>query len=87
MHRVLRPAGVSVISDLRRDASPPDIEREVKGMRLGRLDEIFTRWTFRQVLPKNAYTLEEMHAMVAQTPFEKCRIDVDGIGFLAWLEK
>ena len=87
MHRVLRPGGVSVISDLRRDASPSDIEREVKGMRLGRLDEIFTRWTFHAVLLKNAYTLEEMHDMVAQTPFEKARIDLDGIGFQAWLEK
>ena len=87
MHRVLRPGGVSVISDLRRDASPSDIEREVKGMRLGRLDEFFTRWTFHAVLLKNAYTLEEMHDMVAQTPFEKARIDLDGIGFQAWLEK
>ena len=47
---------------------------------LGRLDEIFTRWTFRQVLLKNAYTLDEIQAMVAQTLFESCRIDVDGIG-------
>jgi len=87
MHRVLCPAGVSVISDLRRDATSSDIEREIKSMHLGRLDEIFTRWTFKNVLLKNAYTPEEMHAMVAQTPFEKCKIDLDGIGFLAWLEK
>jgi ubiquinone/menaquinone biosynthesis C-methylase UbiE len=87
IHRVLRPGGIGVISDLRCDASPSDIEREVKGMRLGRLDEIVTRWTFRHVLLKNAYTQGEMQAMLAQTPFKKCRIDLDGIGFQAWLEK
>ena len=87
IHRVLRPGGSGVIADLRRDASPSEIEREVKGMGLSRLDEMMTRWTFNHVLLKNAYTVDEIHAMVAKTPFENYRIDLDGIGFQAWLNK
>ncbi len=87
MYRVLRPKGVAVIVDLRRDASPEDIEREIKGMGLGRLDESFVRWTFKQMLLKSAYSIEEMEAMISQTPFGKGRIDVSGVGFQVWLEK
>src|SRR5919109_3039016 len=46
MYKVLRPGGVSVISDLRRDASPEEIEREIKGMGLGPVNEFMVRWTF-----------------------------------------
>jgi ubiquinone/menaquinone biosynthesis C-methylase UbiE len=87
MYRVLRPGGVGVIADLRRDASQADIDQEIKGMGLGRLDEIFTRWTFRAMLLKSAYSLGEMKSMVAKTPFGKCKIETTGIGFQVWLEK
>ena len=87
MYRVLRPTGVAVISDLRRDASQEDIEQEIKGMRLGPINEALVRWTFRHVLLKSAYTIAEMESMISQTPFGKGKIDVDGIGFQVWLEK
>ncbi len=87
MHRVLRPGGLSVISDLRRDASAAEIEREIKGMGIGPLNRFLVRWTFRNMLLKSAYTVNEMQSMVAETPFGHCKITVDGLGFYVWLEK
>jgi ubiquinone/menaquinone biosynthesis C-methylase UbiE len=87
MYRCLRPHGVAVISDMRRDTSQSDIDQEVAGMGLGRLDAIFVRWTFRNMLLKSAHTLAEMRSYTAQTPFGTCRIETNGIGFQVWLEK
>lgn len=87
MHRVLRPGGIGVISDLRRDASAAEIEREIKGMGIGPLNQFLVRWTFRNMLLKSAYSVDEMRAMVAQTPFGRCEIHVDGVGFQVWLKK
>jgi ubiquinone/menaquinone biosynthesis C-methylase UbiE len=87
MYRVLRPGGLSVISDLRRDASAEEIEREIQGMGLGPINRFLVRWTFKNMLLKSAYSVEEMRSMVAQTPFKKCKITVDGVGFQVWLEK
>jgi ubiquinone/menaquinone biosynthesis C-methylase UbiE len=87
MYRVLRPGGVSVIADLRRDASPAEIDREVAGMGLGRINQFMVRWTFDQMLLKSAYRVDEMKSMVSQTPFGKCQIKVDGVGFQVVLQK
>jgi len=87
MYRVLKPHGTAVIVDMRRDASPVDIEREVNGMRLDPINKFMVKWTFDHMLLKSAYSVDEMKAMVAQTPFGKCRVDVEGVGFQVWLEK
>jgi ubiquinone/menaquinone biosynthesis C-methylase UbiE len=87
MYRVLRPGGISVIADLRRDASAKEIDREVKGMGLSPINHFLVRWTFDQVLLKSAYSVPDMESMVKQTPFGKGRIEVEGVGFRVWLEK
>jgi hypothetical protein len=45
------------------------------------------RWTFKNTLLKNAYTVDEMRAMVSQTPFTNCEIEVDGISLQVLLRK
>jgi ubiquinone/menaquinone biosynthesis C-methylase UbiE len=87
MYRVLRPGGVAVISDLRCDASADDIEREVKGMHLSPVNEFMTRWSFRHLLLGRAYSTEKMKQFVQQTPFGDGRIELNGIGFMVWLER
>jgi len=87
MHRVLRPGGVSVISDLRRDASSAEIEREIQGMGIGPFNRFLVRWTFKNMLLKSAYSIDEMRRLVAQTPFGGCEITLDGVGFQVWLKK
>ncbi len=87
MYRVLKPGGTAVILDMRRDASKEDIEREVKGMRLDPINRFFVKWTFDQMLLKTAYSIEDMKSMIVQTPFEKYKLTVQGIGFQARLEK
>jgi ubiquinone/menaquinone biosynthesis C-methylase UbiE len=87
MYRVLKPGGMAVIADLRRDASAVDIEREVNGMGLDPMNRSFVKWTFDHMLLKSAYNIDAMQTMVAQTPFRKYRIDAEGVGFKAWLEK
>ena len=31
--------------------------------------------------------VDEIKKMVSQTPFKKCKIEINGIGFQVWLEK
>lgn len=87
MYRVLRPGGTALINDMRGDSSEADIEREVRGMNVGPLNRWFIRWTFRNMLIKRAYTRKDMEAMVTQTSFRACQLEVEGIGFNVWLNK
>jgi ubiquinone/menaquinone biosynthesis C-methylase UbiE len=81
IHRVLKSGGKASIIDLRKDASPLEIDAEVRGMHLSWLNTILTKLTFRTFLLKSAYTRETLERMVSESRFGKGEILRDGIGF------
>ena len=87
IHRVLMHGGRASIIDLRKDASLADIDDEVAGMHMSALNAKLTKWTFRNMLLKRAYTREAIDAMVSQSRFAEGEISKDGIGFELRLAK
>jgi ubiquinone/menaquinone biosynthesis C-methylase UbiE len=87
MHRVLKPGGRAVIIDLRADASEGDINQCVDNMGLGRLSTLFTKWTFKYMLLKRAYTQASLAEIVSESKFKESKIRKDLIGLEVWLEK
>ena len=81
IHRVLRPGARASIFDLRKDASPEAIDREIRGMQLSALNAFLTRLIFRFGLLRAAYTREALEAVVARSRFGAGEIVADGIGF------
>jgi ubiquinone/menaquinone biosynthesis C-methylase UbiE len=87
MHRVLRPGGEALIIDLRGDVRPAEIDAHVREMGLNRLDSFLTRWTFRHVLIKRAYTIEQFRGMADASRFGGCTIESSPIGAEVTLRK
>src|SRR5262249_31262832 len=80
MHRVLRPGGTAVISDLRKDASLGEINAAVREMRLGWINAQLTRWTFKHVLLQRAHLPDDFRRMASRTPFGSCAVTPESIG-------
>ncbi len=87
MYRVLRPQGKALVVDLRRDASMADINREVDGMGLNWINNLFTKLTFSTMLLKSAYTEQQIREFLVEAKIPKSRVQLSGIGFEIWLEK
>lgn len=49
-------------------------------MGLDWFNSLITRWVFKHVLLKRAYSLEDFRQMVGETPFRTCEIKCDRIG-------
>jgi ubiquinone/menaquinone biosynthesis C-methylase UbiE len=81
MYRVLRPGGQAAIADLCKDASLDEIDKYVKLSGRSRIDAWFTRWTFRHVLLKRAYSKDEFIQMAKRSRFGACQIEASMIGF------
>ena len=86
MHRVLRPGGVALIQDMSHDATHVDIEREVAGMNLSRLNSFTTKATL-EMLRRRAYRPALFERLARTSPFHTCEITSDGIGLEVRLKK
>ena len=64
-----------------------DIEKEIQGMGLGAANRFMVRWMFHNTLLKNAYSGARMEATITQAPFKEWRVEVSGVGFMAWMKK
>lgn len=87
MHRVLKVGGKAVIIDLRHDASSAEINKAVDAMRLNPINTWMTKWTFKHMLLKRAYTAESFRQLIAQTNFKRYAIQPDAIGMEIRLDK
>ncbi|MGB7267665.1 MAG: class I SAM-dependent methyltransferase [Terracidiphilus sp.] len=80
MCRVLKPGGRGLIIDLRGDATPETISREVDGMGLTWFNKMMTKLAFRTMLLKRAYTKGQFLQMLAQTKFSRVEVTESGFG-------
>jgi len=84
---VLKPGGRALIIDLRKDASRESVAQAVDEMKLGAVNGILTKATFRFMLLKRAYTRSDFERMVSQTGFGKIEIRESVIGLEILLSK
>jgi len=81
MHRVLRPGGEALITDLRKDVSLDELDTYLKHSGRSRFDAWMTRWAFRCMLIKRAYTKDQFLRMAKTSRFGACQITLAPIGF------
>jgi ubiquinone/menaquinone biosynthesis C-methylase UbiE len=86
MHRVLRRGGRALVIDMRNDASGKSIKDEVAKMQLSRIGAFLTRITL-SALRKRAYSKLDFQRMAQATPFGRCDIREEPLGFEVTLTK
>jgi ubiquinone/menaquinone biosynthesis C-methylase UbiE len=74
MHRVLKPGGRAIIIDLRKDASWDEIVAYVDGLQISRTSTWMTKFTFKHMLLKRAYTEAQMASLAGESDFKSCEI-------------
>jgi ubiquinone/menaquinone biosynthesis C-methylase UbiE len=87
MRRVVRPGGMALLIDLRRDASVAELKQYVKGMGHTLLTRWLMLWIFRGMLMKRAYPIEEIRQMMTAAGWAEPRVEVSPVGFEAWMTK
>jgi ubiquinone/menaquinone biosynthesis C-methylase UbiE len=80
MHRVLKPGGRAIIIDLRKDASWEEIVAYVDGLHLSPANTWMTKFTFKHMLLKRAYTGGQMASLAGESDFKSCEIVKNNVG-------
>ena len=80
MHRVLKPGGKAIIIDLRKDASWEEIVAYVDGLHISRANTWMTKFTFKHMLLKRAYTEAQMASLAGESDFKSCEINKSPVG-------
>ena len=87
MLRVLRPGGTVMLIDMRRDVSVDELRKYINGWGVSWFNRKVMMATFRGMLLKRAYPLEEIKRMAAEAGWEDVRIETTPVGFAAWVTK
>ena len=85
MRRVLRRSASALVIDLRSDATDDEIDDYIAARRRGWMSSMIIRRTFKGMLRQRAYAAEQFRALAAEAGFDKCTIDLQEIGFNAWM--
>jgi hypothetical protein len=72
---------------MRRDASLAEIRRYGDGLGVSWLNRLFMMVTFRAMLIKRPYPIDDIRRMTAQARWIDPRVDLYPIGFVAWTTK
>ena len=87
MYRVLRPGASGLIIDLRRDVPMDEVKRHFHSWGLNAWNRWLTTQTFRFMLLKRAYTLEEFEQLILGIGFREAEVRTADIGLEVWLRK
>jgi ubiquinone/menaquinone biosynthesis C-methylase UbiE len=85
MYRVLKPGGVALIIDLRKDFSAQAVSDYVGGR--GMISAAMIKLTFHTMLKRRAYSKESIAALVTQSQFRQGDVRLDPLAFELWLRK
>ena len=87
MLRVLKPGGTALLIDMRRDVSIEELRKYVDGLGVSWFSRKFMMATFRGMLIKRAYPLEEIERMAKEAGWTETRMETTPVGFAAWATK